>query len=488
MHIDKTQRKKLDNKSKEMVLVGYSPSQKGFRLWERGTKHVIVSRDVIIAESLPKQSIQLPQPIGTEDTESVDIKTESEYVEESETSHSEKQNNNSHKSVGVQKGVRVHQSIDDSVASRTRSKVPQSTMIATALLAEGIPETLKEAKQSSDAKQWEIAMKEEITSLEENNTWELTDLPEHRKAIKNKWIFRKKLKSDGTLDRYKARLVIKGCSQKPGMDYAETFAPVARFESIRILVSVTTTKNFVIRQFDSKAAFLHGDLNETIFMVQPEGFDDGSGRVCHLRKSLYRLKQAPRQWYQKLDDALKMFGMKSTRYDPCIYSNPDGSLLLALYVDDGLIAGQSESKVFELLEKLKEKFKTIDFEAKCYLGIEIDRDIEAKKTRIHQSAYIRNLLRRFKMDESNPVSTPSEVNIVLRRNEDENGNVKEPADVPYRQIIGSLMYLAVGTRPDIAFAVNNLSQFLDNPSFEHWKAAKRILRYLQGTIQLGLTL
>lgn len=484
MHIDETQRKKLDNKSKKMVLVGYVPGQKGFRLWERGTKRVVVSRDVIIAESLPKQLIQLPQPIGIEDTEPDDVKTESEYDEESEMSHSEKQDEDSQKSVGVRKGV--HQSKDDSIASRTRSKASQSTLIATALFAEGIPETLEEAKQSPDAKQWEAAMREEITSLEENNTWELTNLPKHRKAIRNKWIFRKKMKSDGTMDRYKARLVIKGCSQKHGIDYKETFAPVARFESIRILLSVTAAKNFVIRQFDIKTAFLHGDLNETIFMLQPEGFEDGSGRVCHLRKSLYGLKQAPRQWHQKLDDALKTFGMKSTSYDSCIYSNSDGSLLLALYVDDGLVAGQFENKVFELLAKLKEKFKTTDSEAKCYLGIEIDYNTEAKKIRIHQSAYVRNLLQRFKMDESNPVSTSSEANIVLRRNEDKDRNVKESADVPYRQIIGSLMYLAVGTRPDISFVISNLSQFLENPSYNHWKAAKRVLRYLQGTIELGL--
>lgn len=267
-------------------------------------------------------------------------------------------------------------------------------------------------------------MEEEITSLKKNNTWELVELPKHQKAIHNKWIFRIKMKPDGTIDKYKARLVIKGCSQKAGIDYTETFAPVARFESIRMILSIAAVKNFVLRQFDVTAAFLYGDLDETIFMVQPENFDDGSGRVCRLRKSLYGLKQAPRQWHQKLDDTLKMFGMQSTNYDPCVYSNSNGTLLLILYVDDGLIAAQSESKINELLIKLKEKFKTTDSMVNYYLGIEIDNS-EAKKIRIHQSAYTRNLLRKFEMDECNVVSTPLNANVILHRNEDENGNTLE---------------------------------------------------------------
>lgn len=178
--------------------------------------------------------------------------------------------------------------------------------------------------------------------------------------------------------------------------------------------------------------------------------------------------------------------MEFTNYDPCIYSNSDGSLLLALYVDDGLVAGQSESEINSLLSKLKENFETTDSKAEYYLGIEIEHDLIEKKIRIHQSAYTRNILRRFEMDESKGMSTPSDANTVLHRNEDKNGTAMEAAEVPYRQIIGSLMYLAVGTRPDIAFVVSNLSQFLSNPSMEHWKAAKRVLRYLQGTIELGI--
>lgn len=257
-----------------------------------------------------------------------------------------------------------------------------------------------------------------------------------------------------------------------------------RFESFQILLSVASVKNFKIRQFDIKTAFLYGDINETIFMFQPESFDDGSSRVCRLRKSLYGLKQAPRQWHRKLDDTLKMFGLKSTNYDPCVYSNLDGSLLLALYVDDGLVAGRCENEIEELLAKLKQKFETTYSKAECYLGIEIEQDFKTKKIRIHQSAYTRRILHKFKMDESNSLTTPSDPNVVLQRKE--NGNTKEAANIPYRQIIGSLMYLAVGTRPDIALTISNLSQFITNPSVEHWKAAKRVLRYLQGTIELGI--
>lgn len=475
MHIDETQRKKFDNKSREMVLVGYAPGQKAYRLWERGTKRVVIAKDVIIVESSPKQIVGLPEPIGIEDIKPNDIKLD---PEENEI----QRDKCSHKSVGA------HQEENDSIASRTRSKTSISAIIATAeaLFMEGIPETVEEAKQSPEAKQWEAAMEEEIKSLKKNETWELVELPKHRKAIQNKWIFRIKTKPDGTTVRFKARLVIKGCAQKAGVDYTETFSPVTRFESVRILLSISAANNFVIRTFDIKTAFLYGDLKETIYMIQPKNFDDGSGRVCLLRKSLYGLKQGPRQWHQKFDEALKKFKLKPTNYDPCVYSNSDGTLLLALYVDDGLAAGQSENEINELFERLKQEFEIIDSKAECYLGIEIERDLKTKKIRIHQSAYTRNVLRRFEMDESNPMATPLDAKMALRRNEDEDGKAKDAADVPYRQLIGSLMYLAVSTRPDIAFAVSNLSQFLTNPSIDHWKAAKRVLRYLQGTIGLGI--
>lgn len=334
MHIDKTKRQKLDNKALKVVLVGYVNPQKTYRVWEPGTKRVYVSRDVVIVEKPLPIKKTIPLEFETEESDLIDDDTNQE--EEIRTVQQSKQ------SVGVRENMQTRQMTNDFVGNRTRSKSKSNIMaIGEAFIVDGIPETLEEVQKSSDAKEWEEAMADEIESLKRNSTWKLVKPPPNHKAINNKWIFRVKTKTDGTIERYKARLVVKGCSQKYRTDHDEIYAPVARFESIRILLSTAVAKNYKIQQFDIKTAFLYGDLDNLIYMKQSEGFDDGSGRVCQLLKSLYGLKQAPRQWHYKFNEALKKLGFTPSNYDPCIYSNSDGTLLLALYVDDGLIAGKN---------------------------------------------------------------------------------------------------------------------------------------------------
>lgn len=488
MHIDKSQRQKFDDKAREVVLVGYEHLQKAYRVWERGTRRVHISRDVVIAE---KQLSTITRQVIPIESEMPKLKLTDDDIEEE--LQLEENNDiprvNRSRSVGVREDcIRTRQMTNDFIGNRTRSKseAPAIIAIGEALMVKGIPETVEQAMNSTDAEKWKAAMMDEMESLEKNSTWKLVDLPPHQKAISNKWIFQIKLKTDGTVDRYKARLVVKGCFQKFGVDYEETFAPVTRYESVRILLSIATAKNYEIHQFDIKTAFLHGDIDRVIYMHQPKGFDDGSGRVCQLFKSLYGLKQTPRQWHNKFDESLRMLGLTPTECDPCIYSNKDSTLLLALHVDDGLIIGETNDEIQKLIKELERRFEMTHSEAKNYLGIEIERNIREKTLRIHQSAYICNILSRFGFDKSNPMTTPADANVILHRNEDENGNPKNPAQVLFRELIGSLMYLAVATRPDIAFIVSNLSQFLSNPSLEHWMAAKRVLRYLQGTIGLGI--
>jgi hypothetical protein len=325
-------------------------------------------------------------------------------------------------------------------------------------------------------------MKNEYDSLIQNDAWTLVDPPEDRKPIDNKWIFRLKTKPDGSIDRFKSRLVIKGCCQKAGIDYSETFSPVARLDSIQTLLSIAVAKDYEIYQLDVKTAFLHGDLNELIYMKQPEGFDDGSRRICKLNKSLYGLKQASKQWYTKFDEFMREFGLKPSNADPCVYTSPE--LFVALYVDDGLVVGHSKSKIEKLLKTMKQKFEVTSSITTCYLGIEIIRDRKLKTIKLSQAAYTKSILKKFDMMNCNGVSTPSNLGTQLRRNIDTNGNTGPIAQVPYQQLIGFLMYLSTGTRPDISHAVNTLSKFLETPSNEHWIAAKRILKYLKSTIDL----
>jgi hypothetical protein len=246
------------------------------------------------------------------------------------------------------------------------------------------------------------------------------------------------------------------------------------------MLALTASRNLILRQFDVKTAFLYGDLDEEIFMHQPEGFGDGTDRICLLKKSLYGLKQAPRAWNSTFDAFLKKLNFKQSKSDSCLYT--DEQLVIVLYVDDGLIPGESVRAIEAFVSKL-----TARFEAKCstadfYLGIEITHNRVARQLKVHQGAYVNSLVDRFGMRNANSVSTPAETSLTLRR---------DPAaritTQPYRQLIGTLMYLAVCSRPDIAFAVGKLSRYLDCATDDHWNAAKRVVRYLKGTPNHGIT-
>lgn len=492
------QRNKFAQKSEQLILVGFEPQQKAYRLWEPGTRRVVIRRNVEIIEPTCQQMVIVvgdKSELNPSATASKDeLKpTNNEQEEEDSTEDNDTQESTQDNTQRRKYEKRAWIQDPTGVATRTRMKTRCDTQMDTkngrlcfALMAEVCPLSLNEALNSPDAKQWEEAMNEEMNSLIKNKTWDLVDLPPDRRAIKNKWIYRLKTKEDGSISRYKARLVIKGCSQKANIDYTETFSPVARFESIRILMSIACANDYEIYQFDIKAAFLYGDLKEDIFMKQPEGFNDGSNKVCKLRKSLYGLKQAPRQWNARFDKFLQKFGLIASQLDACVYTTPTEALYLALYVDDGLVVGESLQTIKKFLNEMKKEFETTYSEAKCYLGIEIERDRKERKLHLHQSTYTRTVLKKFQMENCIPVGVPADPHQKLTHNMDEEGNPGPIIDVPYRQLIGSLMYLAVGTRADISFAVSALSQFLENPSEIHWKAAKRVLRYIAGTSNMGI--
>ncbi|CAI7750127.1 unnamed protein product [Closterium sp. NIES-53] len=203
----------------------------------------------------------------------------------------------------------------------------------------GEPATLKEALESSDAEEWKKAMESELKSIEENGTWELVELPEGRKAITSKWLFKIKSDADGKIERYKSRLVAKGYQQKEKVDYKELFAPVVKPTTLQTLLAGAAIKGWVVKQMDVTTAFLNGVHEEEIFMAQPEGFDDGSGRVLRLKKALYGLKQAPRQWYLKLRGVLEEIGFTPSTVDHSLFMLGEGEQrsFMVVYVDDILI-------------------------------------------------------------------------------------------------------------------------------------------------------
>ena len=352
-------------------------------------------------------------------------------------------------------------------------------------LVEDIPTTIREAYSSPDADLWKEAVRSEMDSIMSNGTWEVVDRPYGCQPIGCKWIFKKKLRPDGTIERYKARLVAKGYTQKEGEDFFDTYSPVARLTTIRTLIAVAASYGLIIHQMDVKTAFLNGELEEEIYMDQPEGFiaDGQENKVCRLLKSLYGLKQAPKQWHERFDNTLTSNGFSVNEADTCVYYRYGGgeAVMLCLYVDDILIFGSNLNVIEEVKKLLSSNFEMKDLgEANVILNIKLIREGDGGVTLL-QSHYVEKVLSRFGFSDCDPAPTPYDPSVLLRKNR------RIARDqLTYSQIIGSLMYLASATRPDISYAVSKLRRFVSNPGDDHWRALERVLRYLKGTMTYGI--
>ena len=330
-------------------------------------------------------------------------------------------------------------------------------------------------------------MKAEMDSLHDNGVWDLVPLPEGRKAVGSKWVFKLKRSADGSIEKCKARLVAQGYSQREGLDYDETFSPVVRAESVRSVIALASKNGLKLHQMDITTAFLNGDLEEEVYMEQPKGFvAEGQERlVCRLRKSIYGLKQSSRCWNRALDAQLKLMGFEQSMSDPCIYTSEtksDGLFILAVYVDDILVAGKSEQKIALVKADLGKRFELKDMgELHYFLGVSVRQ--HPRGTWIGQPAFTQAVIEKFGMGECRSVNTPVTPGTKLLKATEQSEIVDATL---YQSAVGSLLYLSGWTRPDIAFAVNQVVRFCSSPTKEHWTAVKRILRYLKGTPNYGL--
>ncbi|CAI5481539.1 unnamed protein product [Closterium sp. Yama58-4] len=350
----------------------------------------------------------------------------------------------------------------------------------------GEPATLKEALESGDAEEWKKAMESELKSIEENDTYELVELPEGRTAITSKWLFKIKSDADGKIERYKSRLVAKGYQQKENVDYKELFAPMVKPTTLRTLLAGAAIKGWVVKQLDIVTAFLNGILEEEIFMAQPEGFDDGSGRVWKLKKALYGLKQAPRQWYLKLREVLEEIGFTPSTADHSLFMLGEGEQrsFMVVYVDDILIFSPSSDLVKEVMLKLQDKFKCKSLgDVNFYLGLHIERDVEKRCMRVHQRKYLEALAANFGQNEGH-VATPFPSGFKCVKGPEEE-SVGEEERRRFHSLVGSLMYAAVNTRPDVAFATGQLAMVVQCPE-EQVAAGMRVAKYLGQTPTVGL--
>ncbi|KAL5795083.1 hypothetical protein ACOSP7_003677 [Xanthoceras sorbifolium] len=343
------------------------------------------------------------------------------------------------------------------------------------------PETFEEASQSS---KWMTAMKEEIAALEQNQTWELVPKPRDVKPISCKWVYKIKYRPDGSIKRYKARLVARGFSQQYGLDYDETFSPVAKLTTVRILLALAANKNWNLWQMDVKNAFLHGELDREIYMIQPMGFqNEGHPEyVCKLRKALDGLKQAPRAWYGKIAEFLTRSGYLVTSADSSLFAKAKGGkiAIVLVYIDDLIITGDDVEEICRTKENLSVRFQMKELgQLKHFLGLEVDQTLEG--IFLYQQKYAKDLLKKFGMLECKPISTPMEPNAKMCAHE---GKDLEDA-LMFRQLVGSLIYLTL-TRPDISYAVGVMSRYMQNPKKSHLEAVRRILRYVKSTIDYGL--
>ncbi|KAM2632204.1 hypothetical protein EV1_022966 [Malus domestica] len=324
-------------------------------------------------------------------------------------------------------------------------------------------------------------MQNKFNALQSTGTWVFVPPTSSQNVVGCKWVFRLKKNPDGSIERYKARLVAKGFHQQEGLDYHETFIPVAKPVTIRILLTFAIQFNWFLHQLDISNAFLHGDLKEDVFMVQPPGFQDPSlpNHVCQLKKSLYGLKQAPRAWFDKLFQALQSLGFTQSSSDASLFVLQVPSLVIVLvYVDDILISGPNVSLCKRVIQQLSTLFPVKDLGPLHYfLGLEVHRTTNSLF--LHQGKYLIDLLHKTNMDGAKPCSTP------LSSSKLDHSGVLLPNPTEYRFIVGALQYLT-WTRPDISFAVNQVCQFMHAPTVTHMQAAKRILRFLKGTVSHGL--
>lgn len=507
-HVPSQKRRKLDAKAKELIFVGYSDTSKAYRLLDPETHNIEIARTVDFFEhrilSHQPSHSDIPEgvtstavlPFSNEDGEDDVASRNAEISSEdgssdAETDDAESPDSAEFAETDYEPSVQGSDvtSVNESDPNRrypVRNRTPNSRYNDYVMLSvndDFEPETIEEALSCADSAKWRQAILEELKAFEINNAWTLVDKPDSKNVIKNKWVFKIKRNDKNEIIKYKARLVAKGCSQKYGVDFNETFAPVVRQSTIRLLLSIATELDLQAEHLDVATAFLNGDISEEIFMYQPDGFPIGDkNEVCKLNRAIYGLKQASRSWFLKAKNLLLDLKFKQSKHEQCVfYKNSKHSfLIVALYVDDFFLFFNDKKGADELKTALKNNFQMKDLgPISCCLGIEVKRDRRAKSMKLTQTRYINKVLSKFNMVDCKIASTPLENKCKLNPAEN---NI----DVPFQELIGSLMYLSVCTRPDISHSVSYLSQFNLKHGKEHWLAAKRVLRYLKGTVADGL--
>jgi hypothetical protein len=365
----------------------------------------------------------------------------------------------------------------------------EEARVSSVVYGDGVsPTSYRAAMQGRESVSWSGAVRTEIDSLIANGTFESvpdTTVGEH-KVLSTRWVLSKKHEADGSV-RFKARLVARGDHQRAGLDYGQVYSPVVNMTTLRALLAVAAVNDCELDQMDAVTAFLNAPLEEELYLRVPEGFVPKPGHVLRLKKSLYGLKQAPRCWNQMLHDWLLSYGLQQSKVDLCLYYIP-GKLWVAFWVDDFLVMSTSVATKEAFKTAISAQFKMRDLGAlDRFLGMHVTRDRHRRVLELKSTAHIDDMLERFGMADAKRALAPLPHKCVLvPRTPDQDPLL---ASAPYRALVGSLLYVAMWTRPDIAFAVSLVARFQQDPAQQHWECAKHtVLRYLKGTARnVGLT-
>ncbi|GJT62784.1 retrovirus-related pol polyprotein from transposon TNT 1-94 [Tanacetum coccineum] len=468
---------KFDPKSYEDVFLGYSQNSKAYIILNKQTMKVEESLNVTFDETPPP-----PKTSPLEDDELV----EEEAIEVSKT----KPISNDLEDISLEnnqivniKESKTHplENVIGNLNQRTLRSQAQDKSNFFCFISTIEPKNINEALKDEN---WVMAMQEELNQFKTNDVWELVPNPMDMTIIGTKWVYRNKLDENGVVTRNKARLVAQGYNQQEGIDYDETYAPVARLESIRILLAYACALDFKLYQMDVKSAFLNGFINEEVYVAQPPGFIDFAkpNYVYRLKKALYGLKQAPKAWYDRLKAFLIKHDYSMGMVDNTLFTKKKDSnlIIVQIYVDDIIFGSTCQEMCDDFAKIMHDEFEmSMMGELNFFLGLQIKQLDDG--IFFNQSKYIKEMLKKFGLEDSKPIKTPMSTETKLTR--DEEGESVD--NTKYRGMIGSLLYLTA-SRPDIMFSVCLCARFQEDPKTSHLEAVKRIFRYIKGTTHLGL--
>ncbi|GJX67616.1 retrovirus-related pol polyprotein from transposon TNT 1-94 [Tanacetum coccineum] len=468
---------KFDPKSYEGVFLGYSQNSKAYVVLNKHTMKVEESLNVTFDESPPptKLSPLVDDDVGEEEA----IKKNTKVVNN---------NNEEDESIEVDEIVNIKESknhpLDQVIGNlnqRTLRSQAQNHSNFFCFISTIEPKNVNEALKDES---WVVAMQEELNQFVANDVWELVPLPISQSVIGTKWVFRNKLDENGIVSRNKARLVAQGYNQQEGIDYDETYAPVARLESIRILLAIACANDFKLYQMDVKSAFLNGFINEEVYVAQPPGFIDFQkpNYVYKLKKALYGLKQAPKAWYDRLKAFLIKHEYSMGMVDNTLFTKKSKShlIIVQIYVDDIIFGSTSQNLCDDFAKIMHDEFEmSIIGKLNFFLGLQIKQMEDG--IFFNQSKYIKEMLKKFGLEDSKPTKTPMSTEIKLTK-DDEADSMDSSK---YQGMIGSLLYLTA-SRYNIMFSVCLCARFQENPKTTHLEAVKRIFRYIRGTSHLEL--